>query len=164
MTGDQVFFLFFLQNILNFFLFYFLSQKYSVILNDLNTHFENTTQMFLDHLSDMYYYSYQSYQNDEEDECDSQCEESDCEEEDEYEEEEYEDEEDEEEEVSENNNANDNNDNNDNNANNSNNATGASGTNQRSSSPYWDSDYEDEKVDVRNEEVKDNESNLFQSG
>ncbi len=43
MTEDQVFFLFFLQTLLNFFLFYFFTQKYS-----------ETTQMFLDHISDMY--------------------------------------------------------------------------------------------------------------
>jgi hypothetical protein len=34
------------------------------MFKDLNVQFQNTTQMFLDHLSDMYYYGYYGYDND----------------------------------------------------------------------------------------------------
>ena len=56
MDNNQVFLLLFLQNILNFLSFYFFVNKYSRILNDMNIHFEKTTRLFLDYLSDMYEY------------------------------------------------------------------------------------------------------------
>ena len=63
MNENQVFLLFFLQNVLNFLFFYFFTEKYSQMFKDLNVQFQNTTQMFLDHLSDMYYYGYYGYNN-----------------------------------------------------------------------------------------------------
>ena len=70
MNENQVFLLFFLQNVLNFLFFYFFTEKYSQMFKDLNVQFQNTTQMFLDHLSDMYYYGYNnvSYTDEDEDE------------------------------------------------------------------------------------------------
>ena len=115
MNETQVFLLFFLQNVLNFFLFFLFTQKYSEISNVLNGHLQNTTKMFLDHLSDMYY-SYRSYEDDEE------------------EEEEEAGEEEGEEDVSEEDNSTT--------GSSITNQTNESGSS--SSSPYWDSDYEKE--------------------
>lgn len=56
MDNTQVFVVLFLQNVLNFFTFYFFMNKYSRVVNDLNIHFEKTTRLFLEHLTDMYEY------------------------------------------------------------------------------------------------------------
>ena len=56
MDNTQVFVVLFLQNVLSFFTFYFFMNKYSRVVNDLNIHFEKTTRLFLEHLTDMYEY------------------------------------------------------------------------------------------------------------
>lgn len=75
MNDSQVFMLVFMQNFLNFLVLYFFSTRYSRVVNDLNVHFEKTTQLFLDHLAEMYEYgsdywwnSRRSYDDEDEDE------------------------------------------------------------------------------------------------
>ena len=74
MNDSQLFMLVFMQNVLNFLVLYFFNTRYSRIVNDMNVHFEKTTKLFLDHLSDMYEYgsdywlnTRRSYREDEDD-------------------------------------------------------------------------------------------------
>ena len=79
MDNSQVFLILFLQNVLNFFSLYFFINKYSRIVNDINIHFEKTTRLFLDHLSDMYEYSWDYWRRSRYDEEDEDCEDTeDC--------------------------------------------------------------------------------------